>query len=242
MSKLKWGGTILSLLGVAGMLVVLWQVFFWVPTERTLGVSQRIMYVHVPGAWVGFMAFGIVALTSATYLWLRDERLDMAAVAAAEGGMVFTTVMIISGPIWARVAWGTWWTWEPRLTLTLLLWFVYLGYFLVRASTENPERGKRFAAVVGILGAFNIPLIHVSVLWFRSLHPQPVVLKAEGPTMHPAMLATLMTALLTFTLLFFGGFLFRYAYEHAVRGLVPGRVGTPMPPSSSSPTAVERLP
>ena len=239
MSRLKWGGTVLALLGVLGMLLVLWQVFFWVPTERSLGVSQRIMYVHVPGAWVGFLAFGIVAVTSAMYLWLRDERLDMAAVSAAEGGMVFTTVMIISGPIWARVAWGTWWTWEPRLTLTLLLWFIYLGYFLVRSSSENPERGKRFAAVVGILGAFNIPLIHLSVVWFRSLHPQPVVMKPEGPTMHPAMFQTLMTALLTFTLLFLGGFLYRYAYEHAARGLVPGRVGFTPGASSARPTPME---
>lgn len=241
MSKLKWGGSLLGLLGVAGMLLVHWQVFFWVPTEQTMGVSQRIFYIHVPGAWVGFLAFGIVALTSATYLWLRDERLDMAAVAAAEGGMVFTTVMITSGPLWARIAWGTWWTWEPRLTLTLLLWFIYLGYFLVRASSDSPERGKRFAAVVGILGAFNIPLIHLSVVWFRSLHPQPVVMKPDGPTLHPAMLQTLMTGLLTFTLLFFAGFLFRYAHEHLARGYVPGRVPSPATASGGQPEPMEGL-
>ncbi len=241
MRKLNWGGTLLSLLGVAGMILLLWLVFFWVPTERTLGVSQRIFYIHVPGAWVGFLAFGIVALTSAMYLWLRDERLDMAAVAAAEGGMIFTTVMITSGPLWARIAWGTWWTWEPRLTLTLLLWFIYLGYFLVRSSAENPEKGKRFAAVVGILGAFNIPLIHLSVVWFRSLHPQPVVMKPEGPTMDPAMLQTLMVGLGTFTLLFFGGFLLRYAYEHAARGLVPGQVPAPSPTEPARPTPMEGL-
>ncbi len=219
--KLRWTGTGLGILGVAGMVLLMWQVAFWVPTEATMGVVQRIFYVHVPAAWVGFMAFGIVALTSAVYLWLRDERLDMAAQAAAEGGMVFTTVMITSGPLWARIAWGTWWTWEPRLTLTLLLWFIYLGYFMVRASTENPERGKRFAAIVGIIGAFNIPLIHLSVVWFRSLHPQPVVVKPEGPTLHPAMLQTLMTGLVSFTLLFFAGFLLRYALEHSIRGEVP---------------------
>lgn len=242
MSRLKWGGTALALLGVAGMVLLLWEVFFWVPTERTMGVSQRIFYIHVPGAWVAFMAFGIVALTSAMYLWLRDERLDMAAQAAAEGGMVFATIMITSGPIWARIAWGTWWTWEPRLTLTLLLWFVYLGYFLVRSSAENPERGKRFAAVVGILGAFNIPLIHLSVVWFRSLHPQPVVMKPEGPTLDPAMLQTFLTGMIAFTLLFFGGFLLRYAFEYAARGLVPGRVSAPPAKSSARPTPTEGLP
>ena len=224
MDRLRYSGAALGLLGVAGMLLLHWQVFFWVPTEATLGISQRIFYVHVPGAWIAFLAFGIVAITSAMYLWLRDERLDMVALAAAEGGMVFATVMITSGPIWARVAWGTWWTWEPRLTLTLLLWFVYLGYFMVRGSAENPERGKRFAAVVGILGAFNIPLIHMSVIWFRSLHPQPVVMKPEGPSLHPDMAVTLMTALLTFSLLFAAGLILRYALEHAIRGIVPGHI------------------
>jgi len=208
----------LGTLGVAGMLLLLWQVFFWVPTEVTMGVSQRIFYIHVPGAWVAFMAFGLVAITSAMYLWLRDDRLDMAALAAAEGGMVFATIMITSGPLWAKIAWGTYWTWEPRLTLTLLLWFVFVGYFLVRGSTDNPERGKRFAAVVGILGAINIPLIHMSVKWFRSLHPQPVVMNPDGPTLDPAMGQTLATGLLTFTILFFGAFLLRYALEQAIRG------------------------
>jgi heme exporter protein C len=241
LNQLRYGGLALGLLGVLGMLLLQWQVFFWVPTEASMGVVQRIFYIHVPGAWVGFMAFGIVALTSAMYLWLRDERLDIAALAAAEGGMVFTTVMITSGPLWARVAWGTWWTWEPRLTLTLLLWFVYFGYFLVRASAENPERGKRFAAVVGILGALNIPLIHLSVVWFRSLHPAPVVMKPEGPTLHPAMLQTLFTGLITFTLLFFAGFLFRYALEVAARGIETGSTATQRR-ASVNPEPLEGLP
>lgn len=200
-------------LGVAGILLLHWMVFFWVPTEASMGIIQRIFYVHVPAAWVAFFAFGIVALCSAVYLWLGDERLDQAAVAAAEGGMVFTTAVLLTGPLWARIAWGTFWTWEPRLTLTLLLWFIYLGYFMVRQSTSNPERGKRFAAVVGIVGALDIPLIHISVVWFRSLHPTPVVMKPDGPTLHPDMLKTLFVGLGSFTLLFLGLFLFRYALE-----------------------------
>jgi len=150
---------------------------------------------------------------SAVYLWLKDDRLDMAAVSAAEGGILFTTIVLLTGPLWGRVAWGTWWTWEPRLTLTLLLWFIYLGYFLVRASTENQERGKRFAAVVGIVGALDIPLIHVSVQFFRSLHPAPVVMKPEGPSLDGDMLATLFVGLGAFTLLFLSFFLYRYALE-----------------------------
>lgn len=213
---LQVGGTLLAALGVAGTLVLHWMVFFWTPTEASMGVIQRIFYIHVPAAWVAFFAFGIVALCSAVYLWLGDERLDQAAVSAAEGGMVFTTIVLLTGPLWGKIAWGTYWTWEPRLTLTLLLWFIYLGYFLVRAATENPERGKRFSAVVGIVGVFNIPLIHLSVLWFRSLHPTPVVMKPDGPTLHPDMLLTLMVGLLSFSLLFLGVFLQRYVLAAAL--------------------------
>jgi heme exporter protein C len=212
-------GPALAILGAGLFLVLLWQVFFWVPTEINQGVVQRIFYIHVPSAWVAFMAFGIVAFSSAVYLWLGDERADMAAVSAAEGGMVFTTIVLLTGPLWGKIAWGTYWTWEPRLTLTLLLWFIYLGYFMVRASTENPEKGKRFAAVVGIVGALDIPLIHVSVLWFRSLHPQPVVLKPEGPTLHPNMLATILTGVLAFSVLFVGLLMLRYGLQRAQHDL-----------------------
>jgi heme exporter protein C len=214
---LRTSGGLMAMAGVLGILVLHWMVFFWTPTEVNQGVIQRIFYVHVPSAWVAFFAFGVVALCSAVYLWLGDERLDQAAVSAAEGGMVFTTIVLLTGPMWGRVAWGTFWTWEPRLTLTLLLWFIYLGYFLVRSSTENPERGKRFAAVVGIVGALDIPLIHLSVVWFRSLHPTPVVMKPEGPTLAPEMLMTLGVGLASFTLLFLGVFLMRYTIEVATR-------------------------
>jgi len=218
-SRIRWTGAVLGILGIILTLVLHWMVFFWVPTERTMGVVQRIFYIHVPAAWVAFMAFGIVAICSAMYLWLKDDRLDMAAKAAAEGGMLYTTIVLLTGPLWGRVAWGTWWTWEPRLTLTLLLWFIYLGYFLVRSSTENPERGKRFAAVVGIVGALDIPLIHLSVVWFRSLHPAPVVMKPEGPSLDPAMLNTLFMGLAASSLVFFAFFLFRYGLERMEQAL-----------------------
>ncbi len=207
------GGTALTLIGLAGLIGLFWLSFFWVSTEVNQGVAQRIFYVHVPAAWTSFMAIGISALCSGVYLWLRDERLDRAALAAAEGGFVFATIVLVTGPLWGKIAWGTYWTWEPRLTLTLLLWFIFLGYFMVRGSTEDPEKGKRFAAVVALVGAIDIPFIHVSVLWFRSLHPQPVVAKAEGPTLPQDMLTTLLVGVLVFTVLFFGLFLMRYALE-----------------------------
>ena len=206
-------GAVLVALGIVTMLVVHWMVAFWVPTEAEQGIVQRIFYIHVPAAWTTFLAFGIVALASAAYLWLEEERADAAAVAAAEGGLVFGAIMLISGPLWGRIAWGTYWTWEPRLTLTLLLWFTYLGYFLIRESAADPRKGRKLAAIVAVIGSLNIPLIHVSVTWFRSLHPAPVVIKPEGPTLHPDMLTTLLTSLAGCTMLFLGLFLFRYSVE-----------------------------
>ncbi len=230
--KLLVTGLALGTVGIALVLLVHGLVFFWVPTERTMGVVQRIFYIHVPSAWVAFMAFGIVALCSAVYLWIEDERVDAAAVSAAEGGMYFTTIVLLTGPLWGKIAWGAWWVWEPRLTLTLLLWFIYLGYFLVRTSTENPQKGKKFAAVVGVVGVLDIPLIHLSVVWFRSQHPGAVVLKPDAPTLHPDMLTTLFIGVGGFTALFFSLFLFRYRlqrlrHERAVRRSARGTVTQP---------------
>jgi heme exporter protein C len=205
--------------GAAGVLLTLllhWQVFFWVPTERTMGIVQRIFYIHVPAAWVAFLAFGIVALCSAVYLWLGDERLDWAAVSAAEGGMIFTTIVLLTGPLWAKVAWGTWWTWEWRLILTMLLWFIYLGYFMVRSASENLEKGRRLSAVVGIVGAVTLPINHMSVRWWRGMHPEPVIANPEGPTAEPEMVATLVTGFLAFTLVFVAVMAFRYGLERTI--------------------------
>jgi heme exporter protein C len=201
-------------LAAAAMVWAFYLIFFYAPTERTMGVVQRIFYVHVPSAWVAFLAFGIVALCSLGYLWLRDDRLDAIAVSAAELGCLHHH-RLVTGPLWGKIAWGAWWVWEPRLTLTLLLWFIYVGYFMVRNATENPERGKRFAAVVGIVGAVDIPLIHMSVQWFRSQHPQPVILRPEGPSADPEIVRTLLVSLLAFTLTFFALLLHRYALETA---------------------------
>ena len=203
----------LGALASAGVILAFWMIFFFAPTEREMGIVQRIFYVHVPSAWVAFLAFGIVALCSLGYLWLRDERLDAIAVSAAELGMVFTTIVLVTGPLWGKIAWGAWWVWEPRLTLTLLLWFIYLGYFILRGAADTPERGKRFGAILGVVGAVDIPLIHMSVQWWRSQHPQPVILRPEGPRADPAIVQTLLVSLLAFTLLFFALLMARYVVE-----------------------------
>lgn len=215
------GGALLAsgvlLVGVGLMILSLWMVFFWVPTEANQGAIQRIFYVHVPAAWIAEVAFGLTALCSVVYLWLKDERADALAEVSAEGGLFFCALLLIVGPLWGRVAWGTFWTWEPRLTLTLLLFFIFIGYFMVRGYAQETGRGKRMAAVVAIVGALDIPLIHMSVYWFRSLHPEPVVMRPEGPTADPRMLQTLMVSLLAFTLVFAGLAWIRYMVEVAER-------------------------
>ena len=210
-------------MGVVLVLYTQWMAFFWAPTEALQGPIQRIYYIHIPAAWLAELAFCVAGFASVIYLWLGDEKADAAAVVAAEGGLWLGVLLLIVGPLWGRVAWGTWWTWEPRLTLTLLLWFIYLGYFLVRGAATNPERGKRLAAVVAIVGVLDIPLIHMSVYWFRSLHPEPVVLRPEGPTADAEIVTTLLASLGAWTVLFIGLFIVRYGVEIAERNLPRAR-------------------
>jgi heme exporter protein C len=219
----RWA-LILGAAAAASLVVGFWMIFFHAPTEREMGVVQRIFYVHLPSALMAYLAFGIVALCSLGYLWLRDERLDAVAVCAAELGVIFTSIVLTTGPLWGKIAWGAWWVWDARLSFTLLLWFIYVGYFMLRGATENPERGKRFAAILGVVGAADIPIIHMSVQWFRSQHPKPVVLKPEGPTAAPEMVQTLLVSMLAFTLLFFSLLLARYVVEQLGRRADAARV------------------
>jgi heme exporter protein C len=182
--------------------VCLHVVFRTVPTEGKMGVVQRIFYFHVPSAFAGFLGVGLCALFSALYLWTRDRRLDRVAHASAEIGVLFFTIVLITGPIWARPVWGVWWTGEVRLTSTLVLWLLYCGYLVLRQSAENPEQAARFCAVLGIVGALDVPIIYYSVEWWRGLHPR--VLKVSGGQgLDPAMGKALALCSLTFMLFFF---------------------------------------
>jgi heme exporter protein C len=176
---------------------------YFTPLEARQGAAQKIFYVHVPSAFIGlYVAFGIVAVAGALYLWLRDERLDRIAASAAEVGVVFMTVVLITGPLWAKPIWGTWWTWDARLTLTLFIWFVFVGYLILRGAIDDPAVRARYSAVLGVLGALLVPFIHLSVYLFRTLHPMPIVLKPGRPSLPPSMLTTFILAFLSLTLLF----------------------------------------
>jgi len=180
------------------------------PVEAVQGPAQKIFYIHVPSAWVAFLAFGIVGVTSVVYLFIKDPRLDLFAACAAEVGMVFTTAVLVTGPIWGKPIWGTWWTWDARLTLTLFLWFVIMAYLVLRGAVSEPGQRARYSAVLGILGALLVPFIHVSVYLFRTMHPLPVVLRPGRPTLPGAMLVTLLLGFAVFTFLFVA--LLRYRY------------------------------
>ncbi|HVD60123.1 MAG TPA: cytochrome c biogenesis protein CcsA [Gemmatimonadaceae bacterium] len=206
--------TPLSIAAAIGLVVTYIRAIFFTPTEAIQGPAQKIFYVHAPSAWVAFLAFGLVGLTSVLYLWLREARLDRVAEASAEVGVVFTTVVLITGPLWGKPVWGTYWTWDARLTLTLFLWFIYVAYLVLRGAVDDPDMRARYSAVLGILGALLVPFIHLSVYLFRTLHPRPIVMKPSAPSLPGEMLTTLLIAFAAFTLLYVA--LLRARYRLAV--------------------------
>jgi len=181
------------------MIAALYLIFLYVPTEESMGVVQRIFYFHVPLAWVSFLAFFIVFLGSILYLWKRNSKWDIMASSSAEVGAVFTTLFLITGSIWAKPIWGVWWTWSPRLTTALVLWLIYLAYLLVRAYASDDQRGARFAAIVGIIGFIDVPIVALAITLWRTQHPGPVVFTSG---LAPSMLLTLLVSLAAFTALF----------------------------------------
>lgn len=187
---------IVALLNIA---IALYMALFYAPMEKTMGDAQRIFYFHVPSAWVGFLAFFVVFVASVLYLWRHERKWDALASSAAEIGVVFTTLVLLTGPLWAKKAWGAFWVWDARLTTTLVLWMIYIGYLMLRSNADG-ERRARFAAVLGIIGFLDVPIIYISVTIWRTMHPTLLINDPGG--LAPQMTQTLMVALLSFTLLF----------------------------------------
>ena len=195
-------GVLIILTGVL-MLVNLYLIFMVAPTDAVLGHVQRIFYFHVPVAVVSFLAFFVVFIGSIGYLITRKAGWDAVAHAAAEVGVVYVTLAVLSGAIWAKPVWGVWWTWEPRLTTTLILWLIYASYLMLRAYVPNRRQGAVYAAAVGIIGFVDVPIVYYSVQWWRSIHPAAVVGPlAETGALEPIMRMVLFFSLGVFLLLF----------------------------------------
>jgi heme exporter protein C len=192
--------SILIVLTAVAMVISLYLIFVFVPTERTMGVVQRIFYFHVPSAWVGFLAFLVAFVAGIAYLTRREWRWDTIGRASVEIGIVFSTIALVTGSVWARPTWNTWWTWDPRLTTTLVMWLYYVSLLLLRQMVESEERQARFSAVLSIVGFVNVPIVFLAIRLWRTIHP--VLFTSEGFALESSMLLTLLVSLLTFTLLY----------------------------------------
>ncbi len=192
----------LGWLAALTLVIGLGTAFGYAPREAVQGNVQRIMYLHVPAVLTAYLAFALVFVGSLGYLFTRRLGWDRLAVAAAEPGVLFTGLTIVSGSIWGKPTWGTWWTWDARLTSTAVLFLVYVGYLLLRGMVDEPDRRARYAAVVGILGAANIPIVHFSVKWWRALHQPSTILGPEPSPIAAPIALTLLVNWIAFTLLF----------------------------------------
>jgi heme exporter protein C len=173
------------------------------PPDAVQGEVQRLMYVHVPAAWLAYLSFTVVFVASAAYLLTSRTRWDRLGAAAAEVGVLFTGLTIVLGALWGKPVWGTWWTWDPRLTTTAVLLLIYLAYLALRQMADSPGRRARWSAVLGVVGFVDVPIVHMSVVWWRSLHQEATVIRLlGGPTIAPVMLAALLVGVAAFTLLY----------------------------------------
>lgn len=192
--------TILGIAALAGMLVSPYFALIHASVEKEQKLAQKIFYFHVPSAWVAFLAFFIVFLASLLYLVKKDRVYDLWASAAAEVGVLFCTLVLLTGPIWARPIWNAWWVWDAKLTMTLVLWLIYVAYLMLRSYGGDAAQNAKFRAVLGIVGFLDVPLVYFSVNLWRTMHPQQIVIKGG---LQADMLRALMVCLATFTVMFF---------------------------------------
>ena len=202
----KCRGKILGGLTLLSIVVGLYWGLIVAPPDAYQGDVQRIMYLHIPSILIAYLSFFLVFVGSCLYLWKREKRDDNLAFSAAEIGVLFTALTIVEGSIWGRPTWGVWWTWDARLTLTAILLLIFVGYLMLRSLVEEESRAASSAAILGILGFLDIPLIHMSVYWWRTLHQPPSILrpdKSPWENIHPALLTALAINFVAFVLLYF---------------------------------------
>jgi len=207
--------TLWGALTLVSLTLLLAMAFFYAPEDANQGAAQRIFYIHVPSAWIGFLAFFVVFVASIAFLSTGERRWDDVASASAEVGVIFTSAVLITGPLWGRPVWGVYWTWDPRLTSFLMLWLIYLSYLVLRGYVPEPVRRAKYAAVLGIVGFLDVPIVYLSARWWRSEHPTQFVVESGDLPMQ--MLVTLLVGVAAFT--------FLYLYLMAVRVRV-GRMRT----------------
>jgi heme exporter protein C len=198
-----------KILGSLALISIVFGVYFGLvqaPPDAYQGEVQRIMYLHIPSILTAYLSFFIVFIGSCLFLWKREKRDDILAHSGAEIGVLFTGLTIIEGSIWGKPTWGVWWTWDARLTLTAILFLIFIGYLMLRSLIEDENRGAVCAAVLGIIGFLDIPLIHMSVYWWRTLHQPPSILRPDKlpwENVHPSMLIALAVNFIAFLLLYF---------------------------------------
>lgn len=203
-------GLRVMLAGVVAMAVTYVVALKFTPMEKFQGMPQKIFYLHAPAAWSALFCFSLVGIASILYLWLKDQRLDLFAESAAAVGLVCSLAMLTTGPMWGKPVWGTWWTWDARLTFTLFLFFLFLGYRALRGAMQDREERARYSAVLGILGMVLVPFVHLTVYLFPTVHPTPIVLKPSKPSLPWEMLRTLFLGLASMTVLALGFVMSRY--------------------------------
>lgn len=189
---------VLGVLALVTMLIGSYVGLAVVPADAAQGNVQRLMYVHVPAAWLAFLAFFVVFVMSVLYLIQRDDRWDRVAASSAEIGVVFTVLTLLLGMMWGKPTWGVFWTWDPRLTTTAILLAIYVGYGALRSFAEDGEKRARWSAIVGVIGFANVPIVYMSVTWWRTLHQPP----SSPRSVDPDILWTLMLNLGAFTLVY----------------------------------------
>jgi len=198
---------LLPIISLAFILTAFLTIVYYAPMEQTMGLVQKIFYFHVATAWIGFFAFGVVFVLSILFLWKKNSVYDDWAYSAGEIGVIFTSLVLVTGPLWAKPIWNTYWTWDPRLTTTLILWLIYIGYLMLRSMISSPEKAARISAVYGIIGFVDVPIVFLSISLWRTQHPSRL------SALDPRMTQVLMLSVVAFSLLFFSLLLVRANIE-----------------------------